>query len=176
MATSVVVNLPVSDLDRSKAFYEALGATIVPEFTDENAACVRWDENVFFMILRNDYFATFTDRPIVTPEARIQVMTASAATRRSTSHRRAISCSRTAAARRRGGRPASDEKTPRGSAGGGRIRGAPVCGGYACAFCTRPTSPRNASRYDTRNSRVPSFVTSWFSSMRPGVTWMKPSG
>lgn len=41
MATSVVVNLPVSDLDRSKAFYEALGATIVPEFTDENAACVR---------------------------------------------------------------------------------------------------------------------------------------
>lgn len=77
MATSVVVNLPVSDLDRSKAFYEALGATIVPEFTDENAACVRGgDENVFFMILRNDYFATFTDRPIVTPEAGIQVMTA----------------------------------------------------------------------------------------------------
>lgn len=77
MATSVVVNLPVSDLDRSKAFYEALGATIVPEFTDENAACVRGgDENVFFMVLRNDYFATFTDRPIVTPEAGIQVMTA----------------------------------------------------------------------------------------------------
>lgn len=76
MSTSVFVNLPVADLERSKAFYTALGARIVPEFTDENAACVQWDENVFFMILRTDYFATFTDRPIAGPETGVQVMTA----------------------------------------------------------------------------------------------------
>ncbi|HEX6955311.1 MAG TPA: glyoxalase, partial [Agromyces sp.] len=36
-ATNIFVNFPTSDLDRSKAFYEALGYRINPNFTDENA-------------------------------------------------------------------------------------------------------------------------------------------
>lgn len=76
MPTSVFVNLPVADLERSKAFYTALGADIVPEFTDENAACVKWDENVFFMILKTDYFGTFTDKPVLSPASGAQVITA----------------------------------------------------------------------------------------------------
>ena len=47
MVTKIFVNLPTSDLDRSKAFYEALGCEINPLFTDENAACVVWSEDVF---------------------------------------------------------------------------------------------------------------------------------
>ncbi|WP_110587915.1 VOC family protein [Microbacterium suaedae] len=76
MATSVFVNLPVADLDRSKAFYTAIGAGLVPEFTDENAACLKWDENVFFMILKTGYFATFTDKPVLSPASGAQVITA----------------------------------------------------------------------------------------------------
>ncbi|WOF23027.1 VOC family protein [Microbacterium betulae] len=76
MPTDIFVNLPTADLDRAKAFYEALGATIVPEFTDENAACVRWDENVFFMILTKEFFATFTSRPVVLGSEGAQVITA----------------------------------------------------------------------------------------------------
>lgn len=76
MPTQIFVNLPAVDLDRSKAFYEALGATIVPAFTDENAACVRWDENVFFMVLTREYFATFTTRPVVLGTEGAQVITA----------------------------------------------------------------------------------------------------
>ncbi|WP_260405815.1 VOC family protein [Microbacterium sp. G2-8] len=76
MATSVFVNLPVADLERTKAFYSALGAEIVPEFTDDNATCIKWDENVFFMMLKTDYFGTFTDKPVVTADKGAGVITA----------------------------------------------------------------------------------------------------
>lgn len=65
MATSVFVNLPIADLERTKAFYTALGAEVVAEFTDDNATCIKWDENVFFMMLKAEYFATFTDQQVV---------------------------------------------------------------------------------------------------------------
>ncbi|MGW9112016.1 VOC family protein [Microbacterium sp. NPDC055683] len=76
MATNVFVNLPVTDLDRAKRFYEALGTTIVPEFTDENAACVKWDDNVFFMVLTKEYFSTFTSKSVVLGVDGAQVITA----------------------------------------------------------------------------------------------------
>lgn len=74
--TQIFVNLPTADLDRSKSFYSALGTTIVPEFTDENAACVQWSEDIFFMVLTRDYLSTFTDKPIPDPHATAQVLTA----------------------------------------------------------------------------------------------------
>ena len=74
--TMIFVNLPTSDLDRSKAFYEALGCSINPLFTDENAASIVWDENVFFMVLTREFFATFTDKPVADPAASVQVLIA----------------------------------------------------------------------------------------------------
>jgi predicted lactoylglutathione lyase len=65
MSTNIFVNLATDDLERSKAFYTALGAGINPLFTDENAACIVWDDNVYFMVLTREYFATFTDKTIV---------------------------------------------------------------------------------------------------------------
>ncbi|MEY2848928.1 MAG: hypothetical protein RI885_1593 [Actinomycetota bacterium] len=76
MATSVFVNLPTHDLDRSKAFFTGLGWTINPLFTDENAACVVIDDNLFLMVLTRDFFATFTDKAIVDPQTAVQVQTA----------------------------------------------------------------------------------------------------
>lgn len=76
MATSVFVNLPIADLERTKAFYTALGAEVVAEFTDDNATCIKWDENVFFMMLKAEYFATFTDKPVVTADQGAGVITA----------------------------------------------------------------------------------------------------
>lgn len=59
------VNLPVTDLERAKAFYTALGFTINPKFTDHNAACVVVeDDHSYFMILVREYFQTFTKLPI----------------------------------------------------------------------------------------------------------------
>ena len=75
--TSMFVNLPVTDLDRSKAFYTALGFTINPMFTDHNAACVVVeDDHSYFMILVRDYFQTFTALPIGDPKVNPSVSTA----------------------------------------------------------------------------------------------------
>jgi uncharacterized protein len=74
---SMFVNLPVTDLDRAKAFYEAVGFTINPKFTDHNAACVIVEEgHNYFMLLQRDFFQTFTDRPIGDPKADVSVATA----------------------------------------------------------------------------------------------------
>lgn len=75
--TAMFVNLPVTDLERSKAFYTALGFTINPLFTDHNAACVVVEEgHSAFMILMRDFFQTFTDRPIGDPAGPVLVATA----------------------------------------------------------------------------------------------------
>ncbi|WP_111720931.1 VOC family protein [Homoserinimonas sp. OAct 916] len=75
MATQIFVNLPTTDLERSKKFFTGLGWTINPNFTDENAACVVIDENVFLMVLTREFFATFTDKPIGDPHTSVQVQT-----------------------------------------------------------------------------------------------------
>ena len=71
--TSIFVNLPTTDLDRSKAFYEALGFSINPLFTDENAACVVLGDNIYFMVLTREYLGTFTDKQIIDPKTQAQV-------------------------------------------------------------------------------------------------------
>jgi predicted lactoylglutathione lyase len=73
MTTSIFVNLTTSDLDRAKAFYEALGFSINPNFTDENAACVVLDDIVYFMVLTREYFGTFTDKQVIDPATQAQV-------------------------------------------------------------------------------------------------------
>ena len=71
------VNLPVTDLDRAKAFYTALGFTINPLFTDHNAACVVVEEDhSYFMLLVREYFQTFSDRPIGDPAVNVSASTA----------------------------------------------------------------------------------------------------
>ncbi len=66
--TAMFVNLPVTDLERAKAFYTAIGFTINPLFTDHNAACVVVEEDhSYFMILVREYFQTFTDLPLGDP-------------------------------------------------------------------------------------------------------------
>lgn len=71
------VNLPVTDLERAKTFYTALGFTINPLFTDHNAACVVVEDgHNYFMILVRDFFQTFSDRPIGDPSVTVSVSTA----------------------------------------------------------------------------------------------------
>lgn len=73
MTTSIFVNFPSTDLDRSKAFYTALGFEINPLFTDENAACVVLGDNIYFMVLTREYLGTFTDKQIIDPKTQAQM-------------------------------------------------------------------------------------------------------
>ena len=64
MPKMIFVNLPVRDLAKSMAFYEAIGFTNEPRFTDETAAAMVWSDSIFVMLLTHDKWKSFTDRPI----------------------------------------------------------------------------------------------------------------
>lgn len=64
MAKLIFVNLPVSDLPKSIAFYEAIGARNDPRFTDETAACMVLSETIHVMLLTHDKYRQFTKKPI----------------------------------------------------------------------------------------------------------------
>jgi uncharacterized protein len=75
MSKMIFVNLPVADLPKAMAFYEALGFTINPTFTDKTAACMVWSEAINVMLLTHDKWKTFTNRPIP-PSTSSEVMLA----------------------------------------------------------------------------------------------------
>jgi uncharacterized protein len=68
MSKMIFVNLPVADLPSAMAFYEALGFTNNPQFTDETAACMVVSEAIHVMLLTHDKWRQFTSKTI--PDAR----------------------------------------------------------------------------------------------------------
>ena len=74
MTRMIFVNLPVTDLQRSRAFLEALGAVNEPRFTDETAACMTFSDTIHVMILTHDKFRQFTPRPIGDGNAASEVL------------------------------------------------------------------------------------------------------
>ena len=76
MATKqIFVNLPVKDLDKSKAFFNALGYSFNPQFTDTNAACmVVQERSIHAMLLVEPFFKTFTDKAIADTRTSTEVL------------------------------------------------------------------------------------------------------
>lgn len=64
MATSIFVNLPVKNLDASKAFFAALGYTFNQQFTDHNAACMVISDTIYAMLLVEPFFKSFINKEI----------------------------------------------------------------------------------------------------------------
>ena len=62
------VNIPVSDLQRSIRFFEALGFRFNPHFTDGTATCMLVGEDAYFMLLTKEKFAGFSKRPAGDPQ------------------------------------------------------------------------------------------------------------
>ena len=74
MSRMIFVNLPVSDLQKSRSFLEALGAVNEPKFTDETAACMTFSDSIHVMLLTHDKFSQFTPRPIADATAGSEVL------------------------------------------------------------------------------------------------------
>ena len=74
MTKMIFVNLPVADLPASKAFYEAIGFTNNPQFTNDQAAAMVWSDAIVVMLLRHDFWKTFTSKAIPDAHASAQVM------------------------------------------------------------------------------------------------------
>lgn len=74
MPRMIFINLPVTDLARSIAFYEAIGATRNPQFSDDTAACMVLSDSIFVMLLTHAKYAGFTAKPIADAHAASQVL------------------------------------------------------------------------------------------------------
>ena len=73
MSRMIFVNFPVSDLPRAMKFYEAVGFTNNPQFTDDSAAAMVLTDVIHVMLLTHDRWKTFTNRPIA-PSGSSEVM------------------------------------------------------------------------------------------------------
>ena len=69
MSKQIFINLPVTDLKQSKAFYEAVDAVNNPAFSDDTAACMVLSDSIFVMLLTHDKWRQFTHKRI--PDAHV---------------------------------------------------------------------------------------------------------
>ncbi len=74
MPTNIFVNLPVKDLEKSKAFFMHLGYSFNPQFTDENAACLVISDTIYAMLLTEPFFKNFTKKEIVDAKKSTEVL------------------------------------------------------------------------------------------------------
>lgn len=76
MVSKIFVNLPVKDLDKSMAFFKALGFSFNPQFTDATAACMVINEDIFAMLLTHGKVKEFTNKQIADAHKTTEVLTA----------------------------------------------------------------------------------------------------
>jgi uncharacterized protein len=59
-----IPNLPVTDPQRTKAFWTQLGFELNPQFTSENSVCIQLNENCNIMFVAAKFFETLTRKPV----------------------------------------------------------------------------------------------------------------
>lgn len=76
MPRLIFVNLPVADLARATAFYEALGARKNEQFCDDTASCMVFSDTIHAMLLTHDKFRQFTPKAIADARHSTEVLIA----------------------------------------------------------------------------------------------------
>ena len=76
MPTQVFMNLAVKDLEKSKAFFSYLGYTFNPQFSNESGACMIISDTIYTMLLTEDFFKGFTEKPIADAKKTTEVLIA----------------------------------------------------------------------------------------------------
>lgn len=74
MSRTIFVNLPVADVPKATAFYEAIGMTRNPQFSNEQASAMVWSDAISFMLLDPAFYATFTTKRIADTHATSAVL------------------------------------------------------------------------------------------------------
>jgi predicted lactoylglutathione lyase len=74
MAKLIFINLPVGDLARATAFYQAVGATKNPQFSDDTASCMVISDTIHVMLLTHDKFRQFTPKKIADAKTTSEVL------------------------------------------------------------------------------------------------------
>ena len=76
MTTKAFINLAVKDLGKTKDFFAKLGFSYNPQFTDDKAACMIINEDCAVMLLKEEFFKTFTEKDLVDSHTSTEVLTA----------------------------------------------------------------------------------------------------
>lgn len=76
MPRMIFVNLPVADLIRATAFYQSIGATKNPQFSDDTASCMVFSETIYAMLLTHEKYRQFTSKKIVDARTESEVLIA----------------------------------------------------------------------------------------------------
>jgi predicted lactoylglutathione lyase len=71
---SLFVNLPVSDLAVTRAFWTGLGFAFDEQYSDDSAACLVVEQNVFAMLLVRERFADFVNGEVADAFATTEVL------------------------------------------------------------------------------------------------------
>lgn len=75
MPQMIFVNLPVADVERSTAFYQAFGATLDPRFCQPGvSSMLKFSDEVVFMVMNHERFADFTGKRIVDAKRDVQAL------------------------------------------------------------------------------------------------------
>lgn len=74
MSRKIFVNLPVRDLKKSILFFEKLGFSFNPQFTDETASCMIISDDIYAMLLTQDKFRTFSPNPVCDAHKNTEVL------------------------------------------------------------------------------------------------------
>jgi predicted lactoylglutathione lyase len=74
MARKIFVNLPIENMERSRAFFAALGFSFNPQFTNDQGACMVISEDIFAMLLVKPFFQTFTKKAISDAKTSTEVL------------------------------------------------------------------------------------------------------
>lgn len=72
MPTQIFVNMHVKDLPSSKAFFEKLGWSFNPQFTNDDAACLVISDTIFAMLHTSKSIERFLPKGKVTADAHKQ--------------------------------------------------------------------------------------------------------
>jgi uncharacterized protein len=74
MAKLIFINLPVSDLKRATAFYQAIGAVKNEQFCDDTASCMVFSDTIHAMLMTHDKYRQFTTKTIADARTTSQVL------------------------------------------------------------------------------------------------------
>jgi uncharacterized protein len=70
----IFVNLPIKNMERSKAFFASLGYSFNPQFTNDQGACMVVSDTIYVMLLVEPFFQTFTKKPIADASKSTEVL------------------------------------------------------------------------------------------------------
>jgi uncharacterized protein len=67
MPRMIFITLPVTDIPRARAFYEALGFAVNEEFSGASSACVVVSDSIYFMLSTHERFRQISPKRLIPP-------------------------------------------------------------------------------------------------------------